>query len=228
MTGTSATPTPGAIGIVSATLMTAVAGYIDAFLFLRHQVFGFAQTGNVIFLAVGLVKDGDWVRYVWPLLAYLAGLVVAQLIRTYSPALPRHIVGAALAFQLAVFAILAFLSTNAPAWLFVIPLSFVGGIRLELFRSAGGISFVSIATTGNLMRFVQALGDLARDRSSARLRAAAFTAFVVAAFLVGALCGAFISEHVGPALWGAVVLEAASVAVYVAQTRRPSVIASPD
>lgn len=134
----SASGGPGEIGIASALLMTAVGGYIDAFLFLRHQVFGFAQTGNVIFLAVDLVKDGDWVVYLWPLLAYLAGLAVAQVVRALAPGLPTRVIGAALGFQLLVFAVLSLVPPDAPAALFVVPLSFVGGVRLDLFRSAGG------------------------------------------------------------------------------------------
>ena len=215
----------GEIGIASAVLMTAVAGYIDAFLYLRHQVFGFAQTGNVVFLAVGVVKGDEWAKFAWPLLAYLAGLVVAQVLRTLAPSLPSRALGAVLVFQLLVFVVLACLPVGAPAALFVIPLSFVGGLRLELFRTAGGISFVSIATTGNLMRFVSAVADLVRGRSSAQARAALATAVVVVAFLVGALCGAAIAQSVGPALWGAVILEAVSIVVFIAQTRasRPTV-----
>ena len=97
----------GEIGIASAVLMTAVAGYIDAFLYLRHQVFGFAQTGNVVFLAVGVVKGDEWAKFAWPLLAYLAGLVVAQVLRTLTPSLPSRALGAVLVFQLLVFVVLA-------------------------------------------------------------------------------------------------------------------------
>lgn len=114
-------PIRGEVGIISAVLMTAVGGYIDAFLYLRHQVFGFAQTGNVVFLAVGVVKGEEWAKFAWPLLAYLAGLAV-----------------------------------------------------------------------------------------------------VVLAFLAGALCGAGVSQAIGPALWGAVILEALAVAVFLAQVRSRS------
>jgi len=219
---TSGPAARGGIGIASAVLMTSVAGYIDAFLYLRHHVFGFAQTGNVVFLAVALVQREDWVRFVWPLLAYLAGLIAAQLLRTRAPALPPRVLGAALGVQLAVLVALAFLPRDAPAALFVVPLSFVGGVRLELFRSAGGISFVSIATTGNLMRWMQAVADLARDgRSPAGLRTVAQTGVVVLGFLAGALCGAAAANTFGPALWGAVILEGASLIVFVAQSRPP-------
>lgn len=216
-------PPPAAVGEITvgcAILMTAVGGYVDAFLFLRHQVFGFAQTGNVIFLAVDLVKGGDWLVYLWPIVAYVAGLVVAQYIRTRSPDLPARVLGLTLGFQLVVFAVLAVLPRDVPALVFVIVLSFVGGIRLELFRAAGGIAFVSIATTGNLMRVVEAVGDVVREPSAVGLRAAGSTAAVVVGFLGGALFGAAMAQTVDQALWGAVGLEALSVALFVAAARR--------
>src|SRR6202012_4871538 len=88
---TTTPPAAGGLGIASAVLMTSVAGYVDAFLYLRHHVFGFAQTGNVIFLAVGLVEHSAWLTYLWPLLAYLAGLTVAQMLRVRAATLPRKV-----------------------------------------------------------------------------------------------------------------------------------------
>ena len=73
------------------------------------------------------------------------------------------------------------------------------------------------------MRFVAAAADLVRGRSSAQVRAAVATAIVVLAFLVGALCGAGVAQTIGPALWGAVLLEAIGLAVFIAQVRtRPA------
>src|ERR1700710_3146302 len=120
MTTTTAV-VPGSVTIASATLMTAVAGYVDAFLYLRHHTFGFAQTGNVIFLAVAFVRGGDWTRYVWPLLAYVVGLIVAQVPRTRTKGLTTGIMTLALSVQLFVFIALALLPRDAPTALFVVP-----------------------------------------------------------------------------------------------------------
>jgi uncharacterized membrane protein YoaK (UPF0700 family) len=220
---------PGRVTIASATLMTAVSGYVDAFLYLRHHTFGFAQSGNVIFLAVAFVQGGDWLRYVWPLLAYVAGLIVAQVPRTRPNGITTRIMILALSVQLLVFVPLAVLPRDAPTALFVVPLSFIGGIRLELFRSTSAISFVSIATTGNLMRLVEAGTDFLVGRSSARLRSTAFAALVVFGFLGGGLCGAAASKAFGPALWGAVILEGASFVVFLAHVRQhgPAEISPP-
>ena len=213
---------PGGVTIASATLMTAVAGYVDAFLYLRHHTFGFAQSGNIIFLAVALVQRGDWARFAWPVLAYLAGLIVAQIPRTRTTGITTKVMTIALLGQLVVFVVLALLPRDAPTALFVVTLSFIGGIRLELFRSTSGISFVSIATTGNLMRLVEAAADFIHGRTPADFRATAFSALVVLGFLGGGVCGAAASNTFGPALWGAVILEGASVAVFVFHLRTGS------
>jgi uncharacterized membrane protein YoaK (UPF0700 family) len=213
---------PGRVTIASATLMTAVAGYVDAFLYLRHQTFGFAQSGNIIFLAVKFVQGGDWLRFFWPVLAYLAGLIVAQLPRMRGVGVTTKNMTAALLVQLIVFVALACLPFDAPTALFVLPLSFIGGIRLELFRSTTGISFVSIATTGNLMRLVEAAADFVHGRTPTGLRATVFSLLVVLGFLGGGLCGAAASNSFGPALWGAVILEAGSFAVFAFHARSGS------
>ena len=222
VTNGSSTLPRGEIGIASAIAMTAVGGYVDAYLFLRHQVFGFAQTGNVVFLAVGLVQGSDWTKYLWPLLVYIAGLVVAELLHAGAATVSTRILQTVLIFQILVFATLALLPVGAPTQVFVLPLSFVAGVRMELFRSAGGMTFMSIASTGNLMRLVQASAELARGGSPTRRRAAGFTALVVLGFAGGAICGAALSRAVGPALWGAVILECASLVAFLTATRRRS------
>ncbi|KYH45927.1 YoaK family protein [Branchiibius sp. NY16-3462-2] len=212
--------TPGDVGQVSALLMTMVSGYIDAHLFLRYQSFAFAQTGNVVFFAVALVQHHPWTRYLWPLLAYATGLALAQLLRGVRPALPRHFMVAVMVGQVAIFAVLAMLPAATPAAIFLVVLSLVGAIRLDLFRSAGGLSLVTIATTGNLMRLAQSVAAMVRDRRAGQVHAAVFSVLVVAAFAVGAFLGALATVHVSSAaLWGAVAIEALALVSYLAASR---------
>ena len=103
---------PGDIGVSSALVMTTVGGFIDAYLFLRHGVFAFAQTGNVVFLAVAVVQGHTWATYLWPLLAYVAGLAAAQVLRAARPTLPRAWILAIMIGQVGVFAALALGAIN--------------------------------------------------------------------------------------------------------------------
>jgi uncharacterized membrane protein YoaK (UPF0700 family) len=213
--------TPADVGIAGAVLMTAVSGYIDAYLFLHHGVFAFAQTGNVIFLTVAVAQGHAWTGYLWPLLAYIGGLILAQVLRRFAPSLPTGAVAGVFIGQIVVFAAIALVPASAPAAAFVVPLAVVGGIRLQLFRAAGGVSFVSIATTGNLMRVVDAIATAVRAPSRQHARAMAFTVIVVVGFVLGAFAGAAASGLFGaPALWGAVVLECVAFAVYLGTHRK--------
>lgn len=209
------TPVPGDIGVASAVVLTAVGGYIDAYLFLHHHVFAFAQTGNVVLLAIAMVQHQSWTHYLWPLLAYVAGVAAAQGLRAARPTLPRGSILAVMIIQVVAFAALALVPSTARAAVFTVPLSFIGGARMDLFRSAGGHTFVSIATTGNLMRFVQSLGAVLQERSALRWQQVGVSSLVVFAFVGGALAGAAASVALGPAaLWGAVALELAAVLLY--------------
>lgn len=222
MNEVSVAPEPGDVGVLGGILMTAVGGFVDAYLFLRDGVFGFAQTGNVVFLAVALVRGTDWAEYLWPILAYVVGLCAAQLIRVPLVSRPRFTLAVTIAAQVIVFALLAAVVPIVPAAVLIVTLSFVAGVRLELFRHAGGLSFVSIATTGNLMRFVEAGAGVLRSHTSSNVRSFAVTGFVVLGFFTGALAGAGASYLLGAsALWGAVALETMTLLVFLVRTANP-------
>lgn len=220
----AAAPDPAApadLGIVEAALMTALGGFIDAYLFLHHGVFAFAQTGNVIFLAVAVVQEKPWLVFLWPLLAYIAGISLAHVVRAFAPTLPPRAIEAVFLGQIAVFTVLALLPASAPAVAFVVPLAVVGGIRLQLFRSAGGITFVSIATTGNFMRLVDSIVRVVKTPTAENKRLATFALLIVTGFIVGAFAGAAASKAFGaPAIWGVVAIETAGFFVYVVSRHR--------
>lgn len=209
------------MGVTTPLLMTAVSGCIDAHLFLRYQSFAFAQTGNVVFLAVAVVQGAAWARYVWPLAAYVAGLAAAETFRAGRPVLPRSAITAILTAQVAVFAVLAVMPGGTPAAVFLVVLSFVGAIRLDFFRSAGGLPVVTIATTGNLLRLMQSAASMIREPSRDRRWGLTISALVVLAFAAGALVGAYATTQFGTAgLWAAVLMEALALVCYLTAERR--------
>lgn len=209
------------MGVTSPLLMTAVSGCIDAHLFLRYQSFAFAQTGNVVFLAVAVVQGAAWARYLWPLAAYVAGLAAAETLRAGRPGLPRSAITAILTGQVVVFAVLALVPAGTPAAVFLVVLSFVGAIRLDFFRSAGGLPVVTIATTGNLLRLMQSAASAIREPSRDHRWGLAISGLVVLAFAAGALVGAYATTTFGTAgLWAAVIMEALALVCYLMAGRR--------
>ena len=67
-----------------AVLLTITGGFLDAYTFCcRDQVFANAQTGNVVRvgIAIALGNPGDVIRYLIPIFAFAAGVLLALAVR---------------------------------------------------------------------------------------------------------------------------------------------------
>lgn len=71
--------------LIIAMFFTIAGGFMDAYSYLaRGHVFANAQTGNIVLFAV-YSSEGDWqaaTRTIPPIVAYAAGIAVANLLRT--------------------------------------------------------------------------------------------------------------------------------------------------
>ena len=131
-------------------VLAAAGGFLDAYTYLtRGGVFANAQTGNIVLLGVYLARGQFRTagRYLIPILAFAAGVIVAELIKArfrYHPALHwRQItVGA----ELVILAAVAFLPQrwNVPANLAV---SFVCAMQVESFRKIRGNTYATTMCT---------------------------------------------------------------------------------
>ena len=101
-----------------ALLLTAGNGLLDVYTLVLHGVFATAQTGNVVLLFGGVVRPitSDPLHHLWPILAFMAGVLLANLMR--SPPLSswlRFPVRFALALQVVLLVVVALLPISAPA-----------------------------------------------------------------------------------------------------------------
>ncbi len=108
-----------------------------------------------------------------------------------------------MASQAAVLAGLGFLPATLPPRLVVVPISFLGGIQIGLFRSVGDdLAYMPLATTGNLRRLVEAGYDLFVEKNSSSRTAFTVYAGLIGAFAAGAIAGAFTTRAWGlHAIW---------------------------
>jgi uncharacterized membrane protein YoaK (UPF0700 family) len=91
---------------------------------------------------------------------------------------------------------------------------------MGLFRSIGDLAYLPVATTGNLMRFVEAGYEGFVDRRSASRRACGIYGTVILAFVGGALVGAFASRAWGAhAIWLAAAILAITLVLFVVDER---------
>ncbi|WP_439030038.1 YoaK family protein [Gordonia terrae] len=184
-----------------ALLITAACGFLDSYTFLsRGGVFANAQTGNVILLALNL-SERRWYQasgHLWPILAFLVGVVLAVHVKAGRfDRLLIYPIRVTMALQVAILVVIGFVPTSVPHSYVTIPIAFITAMQIELFRNIGDLNYIAVATTGNLMRLVEAGYGVAVDRTSESRRALTVYARVVGAFAGGALIGAICTQVMG-------------------------------
>jgi uncharacterized membrane protein YoaK (UPF0700 family) len=185
-----------------AVLLTFAGGYLDAFTFTGHgHVFANSMTGNVVLLGISLTR-GDWpeaMSRLWPILAFLAGVFIAHLIRLRSS--ERHPLRAgllALSLELGLLVLVALLPASFPDVPIVLGIAFMGALQSTMFGKLEGQAYNSTMTTGNLRKFADSFSAGIYPRRDAQaLRQAALFAIVCACFAVGAVSGALITPRLG-------------------------------
>jgi uncharacterized membrane protein YoaK (UPF0700 family) len=184
-----------------AVLLTLTNGFLDAHTYIaRGHVFANVQTANVIFSAID-VSERQFtaaLAHVWPLLAFISGMLLASHIKSgrVEQVVP-HSLRWTIAIQAAVLAAIGFVPSSVDHNFVTVPISFLAAVQIGLFRKIGDLAYLPVATTGNLMRFMESAYDgLVEKRADAR-RAVVVYGTLIVAFAGGALCGAF-----GTGAWG--------------------------
>lgn len=189
-----------------ALLLTLANGFLDAHTYIaRGGVFANVQTANVIFGAIDTSKQ-QWVAalaHLWPILAFVAGVTLASHIKSgrVERAVPRPLVWT-MAIQALALAIIGFVPASVPHSYVTVPISFLAAVQIGLFRSIGDLAYLPVATTGNLMRFVEAGYDGFVEKNASSRKAFGVYGALIVAFASGALIGAIASRAWGVhAIW---------------------------
>jgi uncharacterized membrane protein YoaK (UPF0700 family) len=207
-----------------ALLITLACGFLDAYTYLaRGHVFANAQTGNVIFFALG-IADRHWsqaLEHLWAILAFMVGVLLSSHIKSGRLDTPwGHPLRWAMAVQAVTLAVIGFVpSTVDPTWVNV-PISFVTAMLIGLFRNVGELPYIAVATTGNLMRLVESGYTALIDKDPVARSAIAVYAAIVGAFAGGALIGAFATNGIGVrAIWIPAVCLAVTLILFIIDGR---------
>ena len=189
-----------------ALLLTLANGFLDAHTYLvRGGVFANVQTANVIFFAIDTSerKFTAALAHVWPLLAFIAGVTLASHIKSgrVERMVPRPLVWT-MAIQAVALAVIGFVPASVPHSYVTVPISFLAWMQIGLFRNIGDLVYLPVATTGNLMRCVEAGYDGFVEKHAASRRAFGVYGALILAFAAGALIGAVASLALGVhAIW---------------------------
>ena len=189
-----------------ALLLTLANGFLDAHTYIaRGGVFANVQTANVIFGAIDTSKR-EWtlaLAHLWPLLAFIAGVALASHIKSgrVERAVPRPLIWT-MAIQAVALAIIGFVPPSVPHSYVTVPISFLAAMQIGLFRNIGDLVYLPVATTGNLMRFVEAGYDGFVEKRAESRRACGVYGALILTFACGALIGAIASRAWGVhAIW---------------------------
>src|SRR6476646_11377869 len=189
-----------------ALLLTLANGFLDAHTYIaRGGVFANVQTANVIFGAIDTSerKFALAMAHVWPLLAFIAGVALASHIKSgrVERAVPRPLIWT-MAIQAVALAIIGFVPPSVPHSYVTVPISFLAAMQIGLFRNIGDLAYLPVATTGNMMRFMESGYDAFVEKHAESRRACGVYGALIAAFAIGALAGSVASVAWGVhAIW---------------------------
>ncbi len=205
-------------------LLAVVGGFLDTYTFIsRGGVFANAQTGNVVLFGIAL-SQRHWhnaVGYLPPLIAFLAGVLVAETLgRPAMERLLRRPVRAAIVLEMIVLIAVGAVPASVPNAFVTIAVAFVSAIQTSTFRILVDTAFNTTMTTGNLRTMSQAVFlGLADHDVIARGRAKRF-GLVITSFLLGAVLGGLLTTAVGTyAVWAAAVLLGVGLVIFVYEER---------
>ncbi len=169
-------------------------GCMDAYSYLnRGRVFANAQTGNMLLFGVNCADRNisDALRYLWPVLAFAAGIMLSDLIRYKIQPQRLHWRQFSVILEMAVLFLVCWLpqDLNSPANVLT---SFVCGLQVESFRSVHGNAMATTMCIGNLRSGTYYLGQYFRNRNAAWIRKAALYYGMILFFVLGAVAESFL------------------------------------
>ena len=107
-----------------------------------------------------------------------------------------------MAVQTVVLGIIGFVPASVPHSYVTVPISFLAAMQIGLFRNIGDLAYLPVATTGNMMRFMESGYDAFVEKHAESRRACGVYGALIAAFAIGALAGSVASLAWGVhAIW---------------------------
>ena len=166
-------------------------GLMDAYSYLaRGEVFANAQTGNILLMGIS-IADGNFSRalaYLFPITCFALGIAIAHRIRLLSKERHAHWRQIALALEMCLLLVVAFL----PASINLVANSLTSlacGIQVQAFRKLHGHPIATTMCIGNLRSGTQDLVSYTREHDRRLLENALFYYGTIVCFVVGAIIG---------------------------------------
>ncbi|WP_251096518.1 YoaK family protein [Streptomyces sp. Caat 7-52] len=206
------------------TLLAAVGGFLDAYTFIRYNVFANLQSGNVLLLCLEATAR-HWHRAISllvPVAAFGVGVLLVEVLGLPGvERLVRRPLRLVLTLQIAALTVVAALPADAPEHVTTVTVSFVAALQFSTFTTLRDAPYTTLAESGNMQKALVAAHQWMAGKDPAAARRAGRYGLIVTAFVAGAAGGAILTRLAGPPAVGtAAALLAAVLALEIHQTRR--------
>ena len=179
-----------------ALFLTFCAGYVDAYTFIvRGNTLVAGQTGNVVFLSVGLIQHNvsDASAKVMTLLAFMMGVLLLTIYKEKLRIVKKPILSV---IPLAVLSlIIGFVPQTVENIYLVPPLAFCMGLVTTAFGEVSGIAYNNAFMTGNIKRTMLAFGDYFRTKHTPFLREGLIFVSLLSSFVFGVVFSAYLTIY---------------------------------
>ena len=179
-----------------ALFLTFCAGYVDAYTFIvRGNTLVAGQTGNVVFLSVGLIQHNvsDASAKVMTLLAFMMGVLLLTVYKEKLRIVKKPILSV---IPLAVLSlIIGFVPQTVENIYLVPPLAFCMGLVTTAFGEVSGIAYNNAFMTGNIKRTMLAFGDYFRTKHTPFLREGLIFVRLLSSFVFGVVFSAYLTIY---------------------------------
>lgn len=177
-----------------ALCLTFCAGYVDAYTFIeRGNTLVAGQTGNVVFLSVGLIQHNvtDARAKVLTLLSFMLGVFLLTVYKEKLRIVKKPILSL---IPLAILSlIIGFIPPTVENIYLVPPLAFCMGLVTTAFGEVSGIAYNNAFMTGNIKRTMLAFGDYVRTKHSPFLREGLIFVSLLSSFVLGVVVSAYLT-----------------------------------
>lgn len=177
-----------------ALFLTFCAGYVDAYTFIvRGNTLVAGQTGNVVFLSVGLIQQNvsDASAKVMTLLSFMMGVFFLTLYKEKLRIVKKPILSL---IPLAVLSlIIGFVPQTVDNIYLVPPLAFCMGLVTTAFGEVSGIAYNNAFMTGNIKRTMLAFGEYVRTKHTAFLMEGFIFVSLLVSFILGVVFSAYLT-----------------------------------
>ena len=179
-----------------ALFLTFCAGYVDAYTFIvRGNTLVAGQTGNVVFLSVGLIQHNvsDASAKVMTLLAFMMGVLLLTVYKEKLRIVKKPILSV---IPLAVLSlVIGFVTQTVENIYLVPPLAFCMGLVTTAFGEVSGIAYNNAFMTGNIKRTMLAFGDYFRTKHTPFLREGLIFVSLLSSFVFGVIFSAYLTIY---------------------------------